>query len=85
MHTGDYPVAVNLVPFYSAVEQYSLDRWLPLSTAVLALVIGLLVILQSVSNRKDNPFGMLIGLCSAFALPAIFLSALALLHTRGAL
>lgn len=84
MHTGDHPLAVNLIPFYNAVEQYSLDRWLPLGTAVLLLVIGLLVILQSVSNRKDNPFGMLIGLFSAFAVPAIFLSILALLHVRGA-
>ena len=74
----------NLEPFYSAVAQYQLHNWLPVATCLLAIATGLLVIVQSGSQRKDSAIGVFVGLFASFLLPLILLSVMALNHTYGA-
>ncbi|MFM1921609.1 MAG: hypothetical protein RLZZ303_3243 [Candidatus Hydrogenedentota bacterium] len=78
-------MSINLQPFYEAVALYALDRWLPLATGAMVLAMGLLIVIQAASSRKNDWLAMLTGLLGAFSLPATALSILALLHTRGPL
>lgn len=77
-------MSLNLEPFYFAVDQYGLGRWLPMTACLLALALGVLIILQSMSKNKDSAIGVLVGLVAAFLLALAPLSVLAVTHSYGA-
>lgn len=81
---GESPVIPNLEPFYLAVDQYQLYRWLPVISCLMLLATGVLMILQSASKRKDSALGVFVGLFAAFLLLLLPLSVLAITHAYGA-
>ena len=76
-------MSINLAPFYQAVDQYQLDRWLPLGTCALLFVVGLMLIALSATNKKDSPLSVLVGLLGSLLVPMLPLSLMALHHVRG--
>lgn len=75
---------VNLEPFYQAVDQYALYRWLPLAVCLVLLALGVCMVVMGAARRKDHPLGVAVGLLAASLVALVPLSALALHRGYGA-